>query len=382
MLDMPSANPDGLLSPGDGDRCWFPWALPPNYISLIIPTSPAAPRRSPFLPTTFKGLSFFGSRLRMLTFLVFFVLFPFFKLSSAFTLSLPDKFDSGTLVTVQWTRDSRDVFSFGLMQRSLQGNQPVLSVTPVENSNAASSGTTQVAFNTAGQVLLSVISQLSLSSGEIPKQLSAGKQLTVVPSDNGAVEIPGTTAISSSRTTVLPPTTVLTTDKGGTSTTVTQILSIPLSRTSISSLETPTTTGVASITTAAASSTISVTRPAFTPSAPTVSQLSSSVVSPFSLAQTPISSPATAQASPAEFAQRPGMHRSAVIALAVILPLLFLSAVAFCIVRYQRRATRERIDRFNSIWTWTRAQRATISSFGNDVESAMIPGHGSVTFYP
>ncbi|KAJ7472085.1 hypothetical protein FB451DRAFT_1559252 [Mycena latifolia] len=230
MLDVPSANPDGVLSLGDVGAEHASVSIDVACCSVQIPLSPHHHRGS---------LVFWQQAA---------VLFPFFKLSSAFTLSLPDRFDSRTLVTVQWTRDSGDAFSFGLMQRSLQGNQSVLSVTPVENSNAGSSGTTQVAFNTAGQVLLSVISQLSLSSGEIPEQLSAGKQLTVVPSDNGAVEIPGTTGVS-----------------------------------------------------------------------------------PFSLTQMSTTSPATAQASPAEFAQRPGMQRSAVIALAVILPLLFLSAVAFCI---------------------------------------------------
>ncbi|KAJ6600534.1 hypothetical protein DFH09DRAFT_1128419 [Mycena vulgaris] len=130
----------------------------------------------------------------------------FVELSRAFTLSLPDKLNSGTRVTVQWSRNNADPISFGLLQRSLQGNQPVLSVTPVENSAGAASGTVSVLFNTPGQVLLSAIAQLSLSSGEKPNQLSAGKQLTVVPVSN-AVDVPDTTTITftSTRGTTLPP---------------------------------------------------------------------------------------------------------------------------------------------------------------------------------
>ncbi|KAJ7840866.1 hypothetical protein B0H14DRAFT_2784276, partial [Mycena olivaceomarginata] len=70
------------------------------------------------------------------------------------------------------------------MQRSLLGNQPVLSVTPVQNAAGDRSGTADVVFSTSGQVLLAVIAQLSLSSGERPNQLAAGKQLTVVPGSN------------------------------------------------------------------------------------------------------------------------------------------------------------------------------------------------------
>ncbi|KAJ7347903.1 hypothetical protein DFH08DRAFT_866861, partial [Mycena albidolilacea] len=122
------------------------------------------------------------SRLYMLpVFLLFFLVFSF---SRAFTLSLPDKVNSGTPVTVQWSRDNGDPTSFGLMQRSLLGNQPVLSVTPVQNAAGDRSGTADVVFSTSGQVLLAVIAQLSLSSGERPNQLAAGKQLTVVPGSN------------------------------------------------------------------------------------------------------------------------------------------------------------------------------------------------------
>jgi hypothetical protein len=81
---------------------------------------------------------------------LFFLMFSF---SRAFTLSLPDKLNSGTLVTVQWSRDNGDPTSFGLMQRSLLGNQPVVSVTPVQNAAGDRSGTADVVFSTSGYVL-------------------------------------------------------------------------------------------------------------------------------------------------------------------------------------------------------------------------------------
>jgi hypothetical protein len=91
------------------------------------------------------------------------LLLSLIELSAAFTLSLSNKFNSGTVVTVQWSRDNGDPVSFGLMQRSLQGNQPILSVTPVENAGGARSGTASVAFNTAGCVINPFLSVLLLS---------------------------------------------------------------------------------------------------------------------------------------------------------------------------------------------------------------------------
>ncbi|KAJ7171510.1 hypothetical protein C8R46DRAFT_185830 [Mycena filopes] len=149
----------------------------------------------------------------MRSFSLFFVLSLIHR-SRAFTLSLPDKFDAGTQVPVQWTRDGADPTSFGLMQRSLLGNQPVLSVTPVQNSGGATSGTTTVVFDTAGQVLLAVIQQQSLVSGERPNQLAAGKQLTVVQGANNLPVVP----IATTSTIVAPPTKTVATATTTTST--------------------------------------------------------------------------------------------------------------------------------------------------------------------
>ncbi|KAJ7027100.1 hypothetical protein C8F04DRAFT_1294966, partial [Mycena alexandri] len=107
--------------------------------------------------------------------------------SRAFTLSLPAQIDTGAPVSVQWVREIGDPTSLGLMQRSLQGNQGILSVTAVPNSAGTSSGTATVVFETAGQVLLAGIQQQSLASGETPNQLSAGKQVTVIAVDDAPV---------------------------------------------------------------------------------------------------------------------------------------------------------------------------------------------------
>ncbi|KAF7324141.1 hypothetical protein MKEN_00636700 [Mycena kentingensis (nom. inval.)] len=104
----------------------------------------------------------------------------------ALTLTLPaETFTAGQNATVQWTRDDpADPQSFGIMQRNLQGDGEIMDVTPVENVDGADSGSVQVFFGngTSGQVLLSPISQLSLSSGETPNQLAAGRQLTILAS--------------------------------------------------------------------------------------------------------------------------------------------------------------------------------------------------------
>ncbi|KAJ7134057.1 hypothetical protein C8R43DRAFT_1133070 [Mycena crocata] len=367
------------------DRPGFPWVRlcpqpdqasdKPNIEEHTAPPS--------FLPTTTAGALFFSSGLRM--FSLFFLLFHSIQISVAFTLSLPEKFDSGTLVTVQWTRDGADPPSFGLMQRSLQGNENVLSITPVE-TNGASSGSTEVAFNTPGQVLLSVVSQLSLSTGERPNQLSAGKQLTVVPSNNAAVQIPGTT--TSSRTTVdsvptktTAPATTQTTDGEDSDDTKTEtstsVLTIPstTSKTIIAATWEKTT----KTTFASGFSTLSSARRTLTAASTTaVAQLSQSAVPASSSIQTTTTSSASPKISSAAASQglgKPGMTRN--IALAVVFPVLFL-VVIFCVVRYQRSATRDRVNRFRRRWMY----RATISSFGgNDVESAMVSGHASISSY-
>ncbi|KAJ7303089.1 hypothetical protein DFH08DRAFT_826074 [Mycena albidolilacea] len=256
----------------------------------------------------------------------------FVELSRAFTLSLPDKLNSGTRVTVQWSRNNADPTSFGLMQRSLQGNQPILSVTPVDNTGGAVSGTVSVLFNTPGQVLLSTIAQLSLSSGEKPNQLSAGKQLTVVPVLN-AVNVPGTTTFrttsTSTRGTTSPP-------------------KVPSNTLSATGTPIP----------------IQPTSSLFTPKSSV--GVSSALVAPSST-ETAGSSP---QSTPSR-GEKPGPHRSTVIALAVILPLLIFLLVLFCIILRQRTSTRHRIDAFTAVWTRRPAARGTISSFG-DVEAGWM----------
>ncbi|KAJ7840857.1 hypothetical protein B0H14DRAFT_1054535 [Mycena olivaceomarginata] len=292
---------------------------------------------------------------------VFLLFFFVFSLSHAFTLSLPDKLNSGTLVTVQWSRDNGDPTSFGLMQRSLLGNQPVLSVTPVQNAAGDRSGTADVVFSTSGQVLLAVIAQLSLSSGEKPNQLAAGKQLTVVPGSN----LVDTTT---TRTAVLPKPLSTTTTPTTDSDSPTQI-----SSTTTALVSAPPPTSSTEHSTSSLSHSINLspspTQSSFSPSS---SPASSSVQSSFSSSSSPASSstPAPSKSSPS--------RRHAVVALALTLPILFLLLLLlFCVVRAQRASMRHRIDQFTTIWTNRLSTRETISSFGNlDVEAgSMVSEH-------
>ncbi|KAJ7219878.1 hypothetical protein B0H12DRAFT_313563 [Mycena haematopus] len=303
----------------------------------------------------------------------------FVDLSRAFTLSLPNELDSGTRVIVQWSRSNADPNSFGLMQRSLEGNEPILSVTPVENAGGAASGTVSVLFNTPGQVILAGIAQLSLSSGETPNQLSAGKQLTVVPVSN-AVNVPDTTTTTSTSTrgTTLS-------SKGPSNTSPATDNSIQIQTTqSLTSADplTPTPTPTRQTPTSTAGGTGVVSSPLVTPSK---SSVGTSVFvpqsSPFSVTQSvsgsstlvaPSSSAKTTDSFPqsATNATKSGLHHSTVIALAVILPLLSLLLVLFYVIHRQRTSTRFRIDAFTAVWSRRHPANfeGTISSFG-DVEA-------------
>ncbi|KAJ7581558.1 hypothetical protein C8J56DRAFT_960359 [Mycena floridula] len=92
-------------------------------------------------------------------------MFPFILLilasqSLAFRLQIPTStVISGVVVSVRWTLENGDPFSFGIMQRSLQDDQ-VKAVTPVENNNLDTTGTVDIVFNSVGQVLLAGIAQL------------------------------------------------------------------------------------------------------------------------------------------------------------------------------------------------------------------------------
>ncbi|KAJ7103907.1 hypothetical protein C8R44DRAFT_858952 [Mycena epipterygia] len=308
----------------------------------------------------------------------------------AFTLSVPDKISTGTPVDVQWTRDSGDPTSFGLMQRSLEGNQPILSVTPVENSAGVTTGTVSMTFNTVGQVLLAVVSQLALSSGEKPNQLAAGKQLTVSVGVSPIASPPITTQPppqSTRTTTTASPSSSAVPGQGDSapSTSARQTLSksaaaaaaasqspagtpvngSPSSATNISEASNI----LASASFSLASASLSPVSPSLSPASPSLNPL------PTSSAVTSISGPGNTS-----------KHR-AVIAAAILIPIFVLLLLAVCMIRRQRNSTRARIARFRNIWTRHSSARGTISSFGLDVESAIgtradsptapPPGHGT-----
>ncbi|KAF7350024.1 hypothetical protein MVEN_01304100 [Mycena venus] len=102
--------------------------------------------------------------------------------SSSFFLTGPDTALSGESIQFNWTREAGDPVSFGLMQRSLAGNAPILSINGVPNEAGATTGTASVVFQTAGQIILSGVDQLSLDPAAPPNQLAPGKQLTIAES--------------------------------------------------------------------------------------------------------------------------------------------------------------------------------------------------------
>ncbi|KAJ6473365.1 hypothetical protein C8R47DRAFT_1145313, partial [Mycena vitilis] len=348
----------------DGDRCRLPW------VPLLRATAPSSRRGLFLLPATFFILQ------RAVIHVMFCVsqillIFSLTSLSHAITLSLPDKFTSGTAVTVQWTRDGADPVSFGLMQRSLQGNQPILGVTAVENAQGASSGTVPVVFSTAGQVLLAAISQTSLTSEEKPNQLAAGKQLSVIPA-NAGVAIPSSTSTSVVKPTIAPP-------PVRTSSSVITVSSTPTEAapTIIDNPPALTTAQTTSSQTEVESSSVLVPPKATIGNTIRSSTSSSTLVHSSSSPEFSSTSPspaASASASPSPLSGAPlgstskSAPRRGLIALAVILPLLFLLALLlFCFVRQRsRNDTRTRIDQFTAIWTTRARRRATISSFGGN----------------
>ncbi|KAJ6571150.1 hypothetical protein B0H19DRAFT_1064266 [Mycena capillaripes] len=155
-----------------------------------------------------------------------FLLSPFVTHALAFSLTGPDTAQSGEPIEFTWTLDDGDPLSFGLMQRSLAGNAPILEIDGVENSAGATTGTASVIFGTTGY-----------DPATPPNQLAAGKQLTITEntSPGGVVPppapLPPTAPTTSTTTSILnfpPSTTTFTT------TTATTTFSIAIS--SISAL--------------------------------------------------------------------------------------------------------------------------------------------------
>lgn len=70
--------------------------------------------------------------------------------SLSFSLAGPDTAQSGVPIEFTWTLDDGEPLSFGLMQRSLAGDAPILGIDGVNNSAGARTGTASVIFSTAG----------------------------------------------------------------------------------------------------------------------------------------------------------------------------------------------------------------------------------------
>ncbi|KAJ7027099.1 hypothetical protein C8F04DRAFT_1399649, partial [Mycena alexandri] len=242
------------------------------------------------------------------------------------------------------------------MQRSLQGNQPILSVTSVPNSGGASSGTATVVFETAGQVLLAVIQQQSLTSGETPNQLAAGRQITVIAVNNAPI-VP----ISSSTATIIV---TPSTNSSPTTPTKTSVDAPQTTLTGLKNENQPTTSKSQSSTKAVSAAEPSNRLQSPFASAPIIGSAPIPTPSTSSVFSAPVKS--SSPAAPVAHAVSGGPH-AGVIAAVVLIPLLFLSLVVFCVVRRQRDSVRYRIDRFTAVWTQRRkaSARDTISSFWN-----------------
>jgi hypothetical protein len=70
--------------------------------------------------------------------------------SLSFSLAGPDTAQSGVSIEFIWTLDDGEPLSFGLMQRSLAGDAPIVGIDAVTNSAGARTGTALVIFRTTG----------------------------------------------------------------------------------------------------------------------------------------------------------------------------------------------------------------------------------------
>ncbi|KAJ7192823.1 hypothetical protein GGX14DRAFT_406035 [Mycena pura] len=273
----------------------------------------------------------------------------FVSLSGAVTLSLPSKINSGTSVTVTWTRANADPVSFGLMQRSLQENQPILSVTAVTNDVGATSGTASVSFDTPG-----------LSPGETPNQLFAGTQSNNYVHGGCAPHQKFNTFRRVLRWSNSMPI-------------IRVSLQIPSSRIPAPSTSSPPPASTGTSAATAAEGPPSGFKFMGGSSATVARSPSSTLASP---QFTPVSGNSTAGSSPSAASSPQRMlSRAAVVALAVVFPLL---ALALGILLYRCRAqrhTRHRISQFTGVWLAHGRRSATmITSPGSDSGAARMDG--------
>ncbi|KAJ7830032.1 hypothetical protein B0H13DRAFT_1916163 [Mycena leptocephala] len=102
-----------------------------------------------------------------------FTLIFFVVQSLSFSLAGPDTAQSGVSIEFTWTLDDGEPLSFGLMQRSLAGDAPILGIDGVTNS-------------ADHRIILSGVDQLSYNPAIQPDQFSPGKQLTVTENTSPA----------------------------------------------------------------------------------------------------------------------------------------------------------------------------------------------------
>ncbi|KAJ7915922.1 hypothetical protein B0H13DRAFT_1871665 [Mycena leptocephala] len=282
--------------------------------------------------------------------------------SLSFSLAGPDTAQSGVSIEFTWTLDDGGPLSFGLMQRSLSGDAPILGIDGVTNSAGARTGTALVIFRTTGQIILSGVDQLSYNPAIQPQQFSPGKQLTITENTSpGGVQPPPpppppppTTAPSMSTT---APISKIGHSTPATFSMITPPTTIATAADSVSTLSSdgnpgssifPNTTFAAGLVNSKSKQSITIpSLPGFTDSAVTFLSGEATFISVLGFLTTPPAQPplsTTAPSSQHATESEPNIH--AIIAAVVTLVIMLIIGGLAIFHRQQRSSTASRLRRF------------------------------------
>ncbi|KAJ7433218.1 hypothetical protein FB451DRAFT_1380461 [Mycena latifolia] len=279
--------------------------------------------------------------------------------SLSFSLAGPDTAQSGVPIEFTWTLDDGEPLSFGLMQRSLAGDTPILGIDDVTNSAGARTGTASVIFWTAGQIILSGVDQLSYNPAIQPSQFSAGKQLTITENTSpGGMVQPSPPPPPPHPTTAPGVSTTTPISKIGPSTTATSSMTTPLptaivtaadSASTLSSDGNPESSIFLSTTfglqnSKPKQSTTIPSLPDFTDSA--VTTLSGEATFISALTTPPARPPISTTAPSSQHATKSGPNIHTIIAAVVTLVIVLIIGGLALFLRQQRSSTASRLRRF------------------------------------
>ncbi|KAJ7489017.1 hypothetical protein FB451DRAFT_1362036 [Mycena latifolia] len=292
-----------------------------------------------------------------------FTLSFFFAHSLSFSLAGPDTAQSGVPIEFTWTLDDGEPLSFGLMQRSLAGDAPILGIDGVTNSAGARTGTASVIFGTAGQIILSGVDQLSYNPAIQPYQFSPGKQLTITEntSPGGVVQPlpplpplpppPPTTAPSMSTTTPIGPSTTatfsMTTPPTTMVTSADSVSTLSSDGNPGSSIRPSTTFAAGLADSKPKQSTTTPSLPDFTDSAVTFLSGEATFTSALGFLTTPPAPPSISTTAPStQHATKSGPNIHTIIAAVVTLVIVLIIGGLALFLRQQRSSTASRLRRF------------------------------------